>query len=321
MRCSRFIPVLLGVAGLAVLGGALAAPSFISASVPPPSPAPQGAYAPHPAPHPAVADPAARTALARAIEALADDRVAWLETRIWQKVELPGLAYEASGSYRMAPQHRFRLELETDLGGARSSLLKVSDGTTLWQASRTGAGGWTSITRVRLEEVFATLNGPAGSPQLQAEFYQGPTFSGIAPLLRNLGFRLVWARQEAVRGNGAERLVLTGFWPPEAAAVLAPPEQPWPPALPYQCRLFLNARTYWPERVEWWGPPSTQGSQALLAEMEFRSPRLNRPLTSEQCARAFTFDPGKAPVTDETRAVTADLTARARDLAVRSSPH
>jgi hypothetical protein len=269
------------------------------------------------APPPALANPAARAALARAIEALADDQVTWLETGIWQKVELPGLAYEAGGSYRMAPRHRFRLELETDLGGARSSLLKVSDGTTLWQASRTGAGDWGSVTRVRLEEVFATLNGPGASNQLRAEFFQGPTFSGIAPLLRNLGFRLVWARREVVRGNGTEQVVLTGVWPPDVAAVLAPPEQPWPPALPHQCRLFLNARTYWPDRVEWWGPPSGPGSPALLAEMEFRAPHLNHPLPPEQCTRVFTFDPGKAHVTDETGSVTTDLAARARALAAR----
>ncbi len=262
---------------LAVLGGSClvmlsAALTRTAASV---TPAPTAALSltPEPsiisaAPAP-VADAAAEHCLALALDAFKAERVQWLEMTIWQKVQLPGCAYEADGSYRLAPGQRFRLEMHTHPEGGEGTMLSVSDGRDLWQAERPGSGAWENVTRVNLSEVFSVMNGPAG-PQLRGEFLQRPHFQGILPLLRNLSCRLVWARGEVIRQAGVKLIHLVGVWPKEEAQKRASAEDAWPTALPRQCHLYLDERTYWPKRVEWWGPFTAGGVDRLLVQMEFR---------------------------------------------------
>ena len=141
----------------------------------------------------------------------------------------------------------------------------------------------------------------------------------MAPLLRNLRTRLVWARRQVIRQAGRERIHLVGVWSKEEARRQTSSEESWPIALPRQCHLYLDARTYWPERVEWWGPSTTGGGDRLLVQMEFRHPVFNRPLPAETCTRLFAFQPGGAEIEDETATVTAEMTRRAGELAPRST--
>jgi hypothetical protein len=305
----RFLLTILGGSCLVILSATLTrtAASVASAIAEP------SAVPPAPTAHP---DPAAERCLEQALEALAPERVQWLETAIWQKVQLPGYVYEADGSYRLAPGQRFRMEMHTHFGEAEGTLLMVSDGRELWEGERAGEGAWENVTRLNLPEVFSVMNGPAG-PQLRSEFLQRPHFQGMTPLLRNLHGRLVWARREVLRRAGAEQIHLVGVWPKEEVAKFAPPDEPWPTGLPRQCHLYLDARTYWPQRVEWWGPSGGAGSDRLLVQMEFRNPVFNRPLPEDMCARLFAFQPGNAVVEDETARVTAEMTRRAGELARR----
>ena len=70
----------------------------------------------------------------------------------------------------------------------------------------------------------------------------------------------------------------------------------WPHSFPRQCRLFLDARTRWPHRLEWWGPAPPRKGDSLLLQMEFRNPRLGQPLADAE----FAFQPGRSKVTDLT---------------------
>ncbi|MHB1422637.1 MAG: hypothetical protein ACYC3I_05465 [Gemmataceae bacterium] len=266
--------------------------------------------APAPAPQ---ADPAAERCLDQALEAFKADRVSWLELAIWQKVQLPGCVYEADGFYRLAPGQRFRLEMHTHPDQGEGTMLAVSDGREQWRADRAGDGGWENVTHVNLSEVFAVMNGPAES-KLRDEFLQRPHFQGMTPLLRNLRCSMVWARSELLRRAGGQRIHLVGVWPKEVARRHTVPDQPWPSALPRQCHVYLDGRTYWPERVEWWGPSTAGGADRLLVQMEFRDPVFNRPLTPETCARLFVFHPGASAFADETSRVTAEMTKRASEL-------
>lgn len=308
----RCFPLLLVAGGLVVLTGAFSdrtASRASSATDAPDAPAVPAT--------PFASFPEARTTaiLDQALAAASPARVRWVEAGIWQKVQLPGFAYEATGHYLLAPGHRFRLEVQTNVGLVQGTLLTVSDGTDLWQATRTGPKDWDAVTRLGLREVFATLDGPSGSPRLRAEFMQGPTFSGVMPLLSSLRERLNWVGHKIMGHEGAERVQLVGLWLPEIAAALASPGQPWPSGLPRQCRLRLDARTLWPERIEWWGPSTPGGPETLLAQMELREPILNRELPAERCRSAFAFDPGNTPISDQTGTVTTGLLARARQLA------
>ncbi len=318
----RFLLAILGGSCLVVLSATLTRTAaslapVASAAVAAPAAAELPAISPAPDPRP---DPEAERGMERAIEALKGDRFVWQEMAIWQKVQLPGYAYEADGCYRMAPGQRFRLEMHTHLGESEGTMLMVSDGRDLWQAVRSGEGPWENVTRLNLSEVFAVMNGPSG-PRLRDEFLQRPHFQGMAPLVRNLRHCLVWARIETIERPAGGQIHLVGVWSKEDAIRHAPAGEAWPAGLPRQCHLYLDARTHWPQRVEWWGPHAAAGADRLLVQMEFRNPVFDRPLSAEACERLFAFQPGDAEVEDETASVTADLTNRARELAAQTATH
>jgi hypothetical protein len=279
----------------------------------------QGGLPAPPLPTGPVDDPEAIRTLDRTMEALGPRHVTWLEYTIRQQVRLPGLAFEGEGDYRLGPDHRFRMEVRTHLAGAVGTLLIVSDGVDLWQASRAGDGPWAKVSRLSLQEAIALINGATVSPRLRAEFFESPTFSGVGPLVRQLRGCLIWTRQESVHRAEGDRLELTGVWPTARLNELAPPDKPWPAGLPRRCVLSLDAATLWPCRVEWWGPGRDQEEDEVLAEVEFRDPVVNRPLSSELCARAFFFEPGEVEVEDRTGEVTNNLAARAQQLAAEEA--
>ncbi len=71
---------------------------------------------------------------------------------------------------------------------------------------------------------------------------------------------------------------------------LPPVEGLRPPPQARRVCVFLDPRTMWPRRVEWWGE-TAEGDPVTLAELEFRTPVLNQPLSAAECRQAFTFVP------------------------------
>jgi len=245
-----------------------------------------------------------------AIGRLVPGKIDWLQCRIRQQVTMPGLSYTAEGRYLLAPEHRFRLEVQTRTGERAGSLVIVSDGVNLWQANRIGAGKWEKVTRVGVKEVLATLDGAGNAARLRSEFLEGPKFSGIVPLLRALRGRLVWVARTPSRDNSTDVFELTGVWPPAALREKVPADHPWPGGLPRQCKIVLEAGTLWPRRIEWWGPLGEQGPDQVLARTEYTGAVIDQPLAEDVAAQTFTFTPGDAPITDRTPEVAADLAAR-----------
>jgi hypothetical protein len=206
------------------------------------------------------------------------------------------------------------MEMKTHRGATEGTVQVVSDGSTLWQATRVGKGKWTKQSRVQLKEVLALLDRPDTSPVARDEFYQGQGCGGLPTLLPSLRQRMDWVRKEVVRRNDRLFVKLTGTWTPAVAAVLAPAGKPWPPHLARQCRLYLDPQSSWPHRLEWWGPDPARGDEVLLVEMEFRDPVLNRPLTAEQCAREFRPEADEHSMVDMTAQVTQRLKGRIAQL-------
>jgi hypothetical protein len=289
MRTPHFLLALLLVGALVLAASAFGLPNVpLSLSPAPaePAPPPQPSL---PAAPPPAADRTAAATLDRALAALDDARVGWLEAEVWQRVRLPGYAYEADGYYRKAPGDRFRLQVQTHIGGKTGGLLLVCDGAELWQATRVGDGPWQGPSRRGPSEPAALPPGLGALAGKKAEKVPTPAVApgGVAPLLRRLRDRLLWARQELTRDDGAEAIRLVGVWPKEGAESLAPAGSEWPACTPRQCRLTLDAHTLWPRRVEWGGPVTPGGGDVLLAEVEFRNPVFNQPLPPERCAREF----------------------------------
>jgi hypothetical protein len=260
---------------------------------------------------PNVPDAAAEQTLDRAIVAMAPERIGYVETKLWQKVTLPNLAYEANGRYLSGPDRRFRLELRTKQDSGEATRLVVSDGATLWEAQRIGSGEWDTVTKLDLAPLLTALDGDGTAALLRAEFLDGPRFGGVAPLLRNLRGRMNWVHLEKINRAGKPQLRVTGVWAPDYAVYIRT-EEGWPTGLPEQCRLDLDPLTLWPNRLEWWGPITTGGTDTLLAQLEFRDPVVHKTVSAERCTREFTFHPGTAHVDDRTAAVKAEYAARGK---------
>lgn len=294
MRWYRFALPSFGVVALVVLSRALAQPSSPQDEAP-------------------AEDPAAAALLDRAADTWRPARISWLECGIRQQVMAPGLSYTGEGRYLLAPGYRFRIEVQTHVGGTVGKLLMVSDGLNVWQASRAGDGPWENVSHLGLDEVFAALDGPSGSPRVRSEFLESPNFSGIAPLLRTLRCRMLWVGHQAKRHEDIDVIEVTGAWPASTLRERAPADKPWPAGLPRRCRISLDAQSLWPHRVEWWGPGEGT-SDALLAVTEFRSPVINHPPPAEQCVRAFEFQPGPVTVIDRTNEVVGTVLARVQQV-------
>jgi hypothetical protein len=288
-------------------------------TVPSPKPAtsaPPTTPTPPPPPKP---DPAALKSLEQAIE-LVDPtkRLGWIETKVWQQVDLQGLTFRADGRYLAGPGHRLRLDLKVHLGGTGGETSVVSDGTTVWQTMRAGPTDRVT-TKWELKKVMDALNAPDMLPQLRDEFFRGQLFTGLAPLLQNLQKQMVFTQQAPERWNGHDVLKLTGVWAEEVTKSISPQPERWPSFLPRTCQVYLDSKTLWPYRFEWWGPAPPSSTDALLLQMEFREPVLHK--AEEPMPKGFTnafeFDSGTAPVTDHTKELTEQLKARNQQLAAQ----
>jgi hypothetical protein len=310
MHWHRYFPFFLTAACVVLLTGALRGPSRPDDG-PVEQPVPAGLAE-------AVPDPVATELLARAVARLQPPHLEYLQVGVWLQARLPGARYRGQGRYLLAPGQRFRLELQTKRQGgkrrATTTVLTVSDGRDLWLASRTGTARWSEVQRLCVGAILEGPDSPARIPALRSYFLQGQALRGLVPLMQSLQGELRWLRREGSPGEE----VLTGTWEPGLAAVLAPPGQPWPPALPKVCRLVLRGPELWPARIEWYGPADDRGQMPLLIEMEFRDPVFNHHLPETEAAGLFAFEPGTSAVEDLTPKVLANLKATAE--AIRTQP-
>jgi hypothetical protein len=210
---------------------------------------------------------AAVHALDEAIARLDPVRVTWMESTLWQRATLGHVTYKAAGRYLTAPNHRFRLELTTRQGEGTTTYLAIGDGKANWEGIHTGKGPWQPVARDDVRQSFA----------------------GVLSFLQSLRACMTWTNREMVRRQGRVFLKLTGSMSDSPADVLFPADQSWSRGPLRESRLYLDAQTLWPHRVEWWGRPTARDSKALLVEMEFRDPRFNQPLSDERCAMEFGF--------------------------------
>jgi hypothetical protein len=98
---------------------------------------------------------------------------------------------------------------------------------------------------------------------------------------------MVWTEKEEVRRQDRNLIKLTGVLTLTSAEALAPAKEKWPDGLPRAARLYLDPKTLWPHRMEWWGPDPPRKGDVLLMQIEFRDPALNQPMSAERCAGEF----------------------------------
>jgi hypothetical protein len=303
MSWTRIALLSLVVAAAAVLAGALAQQ--------PPKSAPPAA--PKPDTKPPQADPAANKAIDQTLEMLDRKRLAWIETTLWQQVDVQGLLLQSEGIYLAGPDYRLHLNLKVHVGETGGKMEIVCDGTTLWEVLQFG-NRTPQVTKLEMKKVLETLDGPSSSPQLREEYLQRWTFAGIAPLIKGLKQRLVFTKLEKVRWRGHDTLKLTGVWSPEVVKTIVPVENAqWPAYLPRQCYVYLDPETHWPHRLEWWGPSPPLKDDAVLLQMEFRNPKFTE-MSSERCARVFKLNTQAKDIPDGTSQLISELNFRIQQL-------
>ena len=236
--------------------------------------------------YPVRPDPAAAQALKRAITELDSDKMPGLQTKLWQQVCIPPLTYEATGTFLSGTEHRLRIELEVQSKGKRRQWRRLSDGQTLWEAERVGEGEW-SISQLDLTRLRATLSDVETTAAARADSLLGQLALGPALLLKTLRRDVTFTCQQQIRWHNRDVLLLSGV---RSSAV----NQEWPAYTARQCRLVLDAETFWPHHIEWWGPAPSATGDIRLVQLEFRQPLLKQPIADQ----VFTFSPQNAPVVD-----------------------
>lgn len=299
---SLLLPMVVGV-GIIVAGA-------LGQQTAPPTPAAPGAQSTPPAKPPTPPTPPTPDAAGTKIleEALQAKRLDWVQTTLWQQVDIQGLSFQAEGTYLSAPDNRLHLSLLVHVGDTTGKLETISDGTTLWETMQVGDGDRTIEKKVSLKEVLDSLNKPEMAKEMRDEFLESQSFYGVVPLLKSIRERMVVTKKEEAKWHGLDVTVLTADWTYDIVKqITLDGKQPWRAFFPRQCRLFLDAKTRWPHRIEWIGPIPGKEQDGIILQMEFRNPK-HEVLSPEVCKKEFTFDPGKAKVPTQ-----ADITEQLKD--------
>jgi len=255
----------------------------------------------------------------KVLDQLDPKKIGWLEMGLWEEMPCLPLRFQADGDYLSGPDHRLRLNLKTRLGSQEGTTSVVSDGVTMWTIAAVGAEPRT-ISKLGLREVDEVLK--TSSKQLRQEIYQVQGFQGVLPLFESLAPQMIFTKQETERWQTNDVLKLTAVWNAEVSKAQAPPPNPWPQLMPRECRILVDAKTYWPHRLELWGPTAPRGPDILLLAMEFRNPNILKPgdKEPERYSRAFSFDPGKENVHDSTKQQVERLSQIIAAMAQQSTP-
>jgi len=312
MSCSRIFLL----ASLTLLaGGALVFVGALGQQAPKSAPDAKSAAAPAaPAkPDPPKADPAAVQAFDAALQQLEKNPLTWFETTLWQQMAVQGLVLQSQGIYLSGPDHRLRLDLVVHCGDTKGRMEVICDGTTFWESIQLGDKDPKVVQKVDWTKVKAALGQPDVAQFARDDFLQNMSFAGVAPLLQSLKQRLTFTKKEAAKWQGHDVVKVTGVWNPDSMKQIVPPGQPgWPSLMPRQCVAYLDAKTGWPYRLEWWGPSPPQPADQLLLQMEFRDPKLNVAMSPERVAKVFHYSPTSETVTDRTNETVQMLAEMAR---------
>jgi hypothetical protein len=105
--------------------------------------------------------------------------------------------------------------------------------------------------------------------------------------------RRVLEKVQVSSGTWKDKTVvrLTGSVKSGAPTAAAPQTQSAAAVPARLCHVYLDARTLWLHRVEWWTAPGPERAPCLALQLEFRAPVINQPLTREDCIREFTYQP------------------------------
>jgi len=268
--------------------------------------------------------------LAEAVKQLDPKQPGWLQTNFWMQGDVQGLTYQGNGLVVLGPDHRLRMDLNVQLGTGRGQLQMVSDSNVFWEALKIGTLA-PIIKKVVLSDAVKGVEGLATAQSVLDESYSVQGFNGVYPMLAAMQDRMVVTGREDTTLDGRPANKLTLNWSAEndqqARQVLSPQTGQtagmWPAHLAQNAFVYLvhvdSGKRLWPARIEWWGPSPPRTGNVLMLQQEFRDPKFD-PLTSEQSARLFHFDPGHAEVVDMTKAYAENIKKQAQGTLPKTAP-
>ncbi len=224
----------------------------------------------------------ARQLLEKALEKLGKEESVWLNTKIRQTVHNADSRFVAEGFLQRGPNQCARMELEINTNGVRSRLVIVSDGEMLAQVRK--IHGAKSIAEVeRLPAIPAASQAEAHAAR--ETYLDGKSCGGPAALLRSIHQALRAGTLQTGLLRDQPVIHLRGDLDPDQVRAFAAMK-----LTGFSTSVYLDAKTLWPMRIEWWGAEHGKAPRRLT-QIEFRDPIVGVPLTDEQCASMFSYAP------------------------------
>jgi hypothetical protein len=225
--------------------------------------------------------------LEKALEQLSSERVSWMRMKIRQTMTDAQVTFVAEGVLQRGPKHCARLELAIEAKGTPSRLLVVSDGVTLATERR----GSSESAVIECEALPTLAEGTSGNEQhLKEAHLTSKGCGGPLNVLQQLKPRLLHLKKQTGLLHGQPVIQLKGELGQEEG-----PSTLTPSGLAVRfASVFLDAKTLWPLRFEWWGGEKSQRLRSILC-IEFRDPQLNQELSGEECVRLFSYQPNQPP--------------------------
>ncbi len=211
--------------------------------------------------------------LDRAIAKLTACNAGWLRTKIRQTTKLNEADVVAEGWLQRGPNQCARLEMELGSGQTRGRLVVVSDGAVIAQIRRLPG----ALPIVVLDEV------PGDSSNRDA-LLQERGCSAPLVLVRDLRQHLREGTLQTGLLNDAPVVQIGG----DIDAAHAPAAIRSKAPILF-VRAYLDARTLWPSRLQWF---DSADAEHPILRIEFADVAIGHALSLEECAGVFSYHPG-----------------------------
>jgi hypothetical protein len=201
----------------------------------------------------------------------------WLTATVWQTIDDGETRFEAEGRLVRGPGHRLRLDLEVK-SRRRGRVVIACDGTTLWRSRHLGS-------EEKSVESFPVPQGcHPSAPEFQS-FLRDRAVPEPLALLRALSNGLSNTKAQTGLWHSQQAARITGDWSPceDTPADLRAPKRP------RTCHVYVDLKTGYPLRIEWWGSENEGNALALVSQIEFRDLVLSPPPPPDECARLFSY--------------------------------
>lgn len=215
------------------------------------------------------------------------EELPWQEMTIWQCSKFGECFYEAEGRYVGGPDHRMYLNLRLRNGPAQGQMIVKCDGNLL-KKTFIFPGKAPQSSLLALSNLEPPVAGKAARSAQCERLLTDQACRGVTPLLAYFKDNLHQPKIAAVHWHGKLLLQIRGQLPNAKKINDSLPRNRQFRQTVREGRLYLDAETLWPVRVEWWGNARENEKVRLLFCTEYRRPILRDRVTAEALAKEFT---------------------------------